>query len=307
MAAKKTFFVVAAAIAYALSLIFAYLNTAKVKGLYYSDNGAVDSKYYQEASPIGTAFAIVWPIIYVWNLAGVIYMIVSLWLPEIKSPLKTNPPILNNVFFAGYIMAFSTTVGWLFAFDREILGLALALLILAVASVYIAIGSCCKALAHNVASLTRLPDQKKSVEWTVRIVIQNGLSTFATWLTVATLLNLADVILYQDSFGVTPAVQRGLISIQNGSTVALILLLAIIIAWFILDNFIWDKFTRFIFTPYAVLILALSGIIAKLRPVTQSNPQNLIIASVELGIVLIALLAKISLVTYRCVTRGTAV
>jgi len=43
----------------------------------------------------------------------------------------------------------------------------------------------------------------------MRILIHNGLCTIATWLTVATLLNLADVLIYADSFGQSVAIQRG--------------------------------------------------------------------------------------------------
>uniref|UniRef100_H2YLM8 Uncharacterized protein n=1 Tax=Ciona savignyi TaxID=51511 RepID=H2YLM8_CIOSA len=303
MRALQYVLVAGATVAYLLSFIFAYLNTFAVKGLYYSNNGDVDNKYFQQASPAGIAFGIVWPIIYTWNLAGLIYILVSLCLADNNSPLKTDPPILNTIFFIGYMLTFSITVGWLFAFDREILGLGLALLILAVCSAYVAIGSSCKALTDNINS--SVPVQKKVV-WPVRIVVQNGLSTLATWLTVATLLNLVDVILYQDSFGITPPIKRGNLSIQNGSTVALVLLLVIILTYFVLDNFVWDRFTRFIFTPYPVLILALSGLIAKLRPLDDAS-QNLIIASVELGLVVVALITKVSLVTYRSIAQRSAV
>jgi len=43
----------------------------------------------------------------------------------------------------------------------------------------------------------------------MRIVIQNGLCLVATWLTIATLFNLADVMIYKSSFGINPAIERG--------------------------------------------------------------------------------------------------
>ena len=45
--------------------------------------------------------------------------------------------------------------------------------------------------------------------WLVRILIQNGLALPATWLTIATCLNLTDVIIYEDSLGVPFARERG--------------------------------------------------------------------------------------------------
>jgi len=45
--------------------------------------------------------------------------------------------------------------------------------------------------------------------WLVRILIQNGLALFATWLTVASTITLADVIIYKDSPGLNKAMFRG--------------------------------------------------------------------------------------------------
>nr|CAB3262977.1 uncharacterized protein LOC100186076 [Phallusia mammillata] len=282
-------------VCYLGSFIFAYLNTFGVEGLYFSTNGDVDNKYFQQASPKAIAFAIVWPIIYLWNLAGIVYILVSCCLADEKSPVKMTPTLVPKIFWLGYCLAFGSTVGWLFAFDREILGLSFALLLIAVLSVYLAIGTSCKVVADNVDALEA---NNKVVLWLMRILIQNGLSTLATWLTVATLLNLADIIIYEDSFGVTPAVLRGNISVINGSTVSLAILLVIVITWFVLENFVFEKYCRYIYTIYPVLILATSALIDKLRALPDSN-QNLIMASVDLAVVLVALIARVVLAILR--------
>ena len=67
------------------------------EGLFYSSNGYVDDKYYQEVSPEGTAFAIIWPIIYVWNTVAIVYIAVSMCLPERKSPVNTQPTLVPIV------------------------------------------------------------------------------------------------------------------------------------------------------------------------------------------------------------------
>lgn len=43
----------------------------------------------------------------------------------------------------------------------------------------------------------------------MRVLIHNGLSLLATWVTVATLIGLADELIYVDSFGKPSAVERG--------------------------------------------------------------------------------------------------
>jgi len=80
----------------------------------------------------------------------------------------------------------------------------------------------------------------------------------------------------------------------------------IIIAWFVLENFVWEKYCRYNFTIYPVLILALSGLIDKLRFPTVPNMgnQNLIIASVNLALVLTATVARIILSVWRWKDRS---
>ena len=101
----------------------------------------------------------------------------------------------------------------------------------------------------------------------------------------------------------------GVISVQNGSTVALALLMALIVAWFVLDNFVWEKYFRFTYTVYPVLILAMSALVDKLRFPWVPIPgnQNLIIAAVNLAVATLALVAKIMLSVWRWRKRGSPV
>lgn len=77
----------------------------------------------------------------------------------------------------------------------------------------------------------------------------------------------------------------------NGSSVSLVLLLAIVVTWFVLENFVFDKYCRYLYVVYPVLVLGLSALIAKLRFLSDAK-QNLIIASVNLGVVLVAFMAR---------------
>ncbi|XP_076813061.1 uncharacterized protein LOC143459705 [Clavelina lepadiformis] len=277
------------------SLVLAYLNTAGVPGLYYSTNGYVDSKYFQHISPAGIGFSIIWPVIYVWNGVGILYVIVSMWLKSEKSPVNVSPTLISTPFLCGYTLAWGSTVGWLFAFDAEILELSLALLLLAAFSAYFAIGASCKLVYDNQTEL--LPNSKVMV-WLVRIFIQNGLCLPATWLTIACFINLGDVIIYQDSFNVVPPILRGTLGPVDGSTLCLSLLGAYVGTWFVLENFILEKYCRYNFTIYPVLILGLSALISRLQPLDNAS-GNLIIASVQLGIVVLAFCLRIFIALFR--------
>jgi len=45
--------------------------------------------------------------------------------------------------------------------------------------------------------------------WLMRILVQNGLGLPAAWLTVASLIGLADVLIYKDSPGLVEPIMRG--------------------------------------------------------------------------------------------------
>ena len=93
-------------------------------------------------------------------------------------------------------------------------------------------------------------------------------------------------------------------SIINASTGVLALLLVIIIAWFVLDSFVFEKYTRYTFTVFPGFILGLSGLVAKLRFQTllRSN-RNLIFASVILALTVLFFLIRIGLFVYRLKQR----
>ena len=93
-------------------------------------------------------------------------------------------------------------------------------------------------------------------------------------------------------------------SIINASTGVLAFLFVIIIAWFVLDNFVFEKYTRYTFTVFPVFILGLSGLVAKLRYRTllESN-RNLIFSSVILAFTVAFFLIRIVLFVYRMKLR----
>jgi hypothetical protein len=61
--------------------------------------------------------------------------------------------------------------------------------------------------------MSHLKKSERKVDiWLTRILVQNGISVYATWCTIATNLNLAMVIAYRSSFYASP---------QTAGTVAL--------------------------------------------------------------------------------------
>ena len=86
--------------------------------------------------------------------------------------------------------------------------------------------------------------------WLTRILVLNGLLFYVTWTTIASLINLAIAIQYvADTDGTTAAY------------IALSLLLPTILIYFTLE-IVFDRYLRYAFAVYPVIIWALSAVVA---------------------------------------------
>lgn len=115
----------------------------------------------------------------------------------------------------------------------------------------------------------------------LRILPQNGLALFATWLTLATNLNFATFLVYDCGANQDVA-----------STIILFIILVIAVTYFIIENFIWQRYMLYNFTPWFVINFALIGSLVK--NFKTSNPsRNNIITLILLLITLLLAIAKI--------------
>ncbi|CAK8688937.1 unnamed protein product [Clavelina lepadiformis] len=301
--------VVLSFISYALSVIFAYMNSAAnrrgqpdpvLSSLFKNSTSVIDRKYWQEITPIGTIFVIIWPVIYLWNAVGIFYLFASLFLPQHRSPVKIEPTLTPYHFLISYIMLFLLPIAWIFSFDNEILELSLTFLILAALTAYVTIGISCKR-THDSHKILK-NSKSKVMLWLTRILVQNGLCVLATWLTIAMLINVVNVIIYYNSPGLDVALHKDTLNQEDASTVGLSILLFFIISWFIIENVIWEKYCRYNFTIYPVVILGSGGLVARLR--VEGGTRNLILASVVLSISSLAFIVRIALSVYRSRSRN---
>ena len=165
-------------------------------------------------------------------------------------------------------------------------------LFLQVALVFINLMSCTMFICL-VVSMRRLNDyghlmvrDKMYWEiWFVRIFVQNGLAMYASWGTVASVFNFAVVLTFR-----TGAEQ------EVGSMVALTVFTLEIIAWWVFDNFIFEKLLRYLVMPYVVVLLSLIGIISN-----NSNPgtTNMIYSITLLTLTALLALIKAILSIYK--------
>ncbi|XP_039900445.1 uncharacterized protein LOC120741530 [Simochromis diagramma] len=119
------------------------------------------------------------------------------------------------------------------------------------------------------------------------LLIQNGIAIYATWTTIASLLNLTIVLTYDASTSHT-----------DGATLALSVLSIVLIAWFILENSILEKYVRFIFSIYPTVIWALTGVFTKNYNTAAPTRNNIFIAAL-LGVACALCATRICLVIWR--------
>lgn len=99
----------------------------------------------------------------------------------------------------------------------------------------------------------------------MRILIQNGVAFYATWVSIASLVNYANYSIWR--LGA---------NMQDMGTACLILLLASLINYFVLEDFIWRRCLQYTFSPYFVLIGALIGSLQKNWIYSQPTRNNII-------------------------------
>jgi len=120
----------------------------------------------------------------------------------------------------------------------------------------------------------------------------NGLGVYTTWCVIASLLNLTAALVYVGGVD------------QRAACLAFLSLLVIChTTWFIVENFLVDKYARYLLTPYLVVMWASNGVRAK-KSEDPNVPQD--VKDFVLAILIIAtitFLVRLGLVIYRCVHK----
>jgi hypothetical protein len=130
-------------------------------------------------------------------------------------------------------------------------------------------------------------DGRKFDIWCIRIMVQNGLGVYAAWTTIATLLNMAMVMIY-----------KGPNQVDNdvASTVALSLLVVELLGYTFADIVFLDRYTRYTVTPFVVVPIALGASLAKNY---KAGSRNSIMTIVMVVLALLCLGAKIFSLVWR--------
>ena len=148
-------------------------------------------------------------------------------------------------------------IAWIYVWGNELIAWASALLFLFNIAFYPTIGML-------VVYLYRVQSRVNKIDlWFTRFLPLNGMMFYATWTTVASLINLAAAMEYSGGLNGTDA-----------GTISLTLLLAAVLTYFILENTLLDRFLRYVFSVYPVIIWALSAVLVGQKDGASENARN---------------------------------
>ncbi|XP_039255900.2 uncharacterized protein LOC120332670 [Styela clava] len=306
--AVKIAFTVIAFVVFAISFVFSFLGNVPV-GVEKGNatlNAATDifintipdlaTRYPTAIQPAPWVFVVIWPIIFLWNTVGIFYLLASLCLPKDRSPILREPSMFPVESLIFWCLSWGCSMGWIFAFDRELLGLSMFLILVAAWSTYATLGLSYRSYYSDILILE---EHSHKMLLLVRIIIHNGFAILAAWLTCAWKITLATTITYKDSSpsDEIPAALNGSITSEDAGTIGLSILLFELVLWFVLENFVFEPYCRYTLSIYPTLIFALSGVFS--QNYVSPFSRNLAITLAALILAIFAFIARIVLVIYR--------
>ncbi|XP_071103239.1 uncharacterized protein [Haliotis cracherodii] len=239
---------------------------------------------YLEITPSSATFSI-WGAIYIWQAVWAIYALVNICRRTPDGYVYNSPTLLSATFFGVSILNWMCVITWTFVWGWGHVWIAFVFLAIVFITIYICIGLSYKALAQHHDALVK---QGRKVDiWLMRMLVQNGLAFYGAWCTIATLLNLAMALTYTAK----PQFDQ-----STSSTIALSILSVELTVFAISDWTIMDKYSRYTFSPYIVVMVALSGSMVK-----NWNPEktNSIFTAVLLGVSILCFITKMVLMFWR--------
>ncbi|KAM8945354.1 uncharacterized protein RCH25_048617 [Pelodytes ibericus] len=256
-------------------------------GIFLQKVGNISNKYNTGVTPSGWTFMI-WNVIYAWQFFWFGYVLSLICRRSEMGWLYLKPNVFPIAFYAVWILNNVLNIGWLFLWDREHLIPALIFLGAIALTNYIVLFISHRAVFTHGDWLQR---QRRVDLWLIRVFVHNGIAVYATWTTIATLLNFAVVLTYNGGY-----------ANSTSTTVALAILAFEVIVWFCLENFLFDKYVRYTITVYPVVIVALSGVLNNNYNAMSPDPNHIFIA-VLLAVACALFVARLVLVFWKHVRK----
>ena len=198
------------------------------------------SGYYPtDVTPNNWTFWVIWPIIYLWQIAWIFYAFSFPFRPAAARTLSL--PVYG-------LYAFSSVcnIVWIYLFGNDLIVGSLTFIILFYLSLLLTLGFA----TYQTATVAKLAN--KWSLWFTRILVHNGLAFYTAWLSIAWLLNVAIV---------ADKRQSGALDRIDAGTLALSILGGQIIVWFLLEHVCFNRYFRYVQVVYVVYLVALVSIV----------------------------------------------
>jgi len=272
-------------------LIFCYFLTITFNALSGSGSsvfkntiGELSDEYHLNTTPAGWTF-IIWSIIYLFMAMAFIFFIITMFKQNHDGYIYLNPVVVSPTYCAVYGINFLLNIAWLFLWDREVLAAAstdlFAIFITNVISLVI--------LIKNIEREDHLlKKEQPRIYWTYIILAVNGQALYCTWTFFASLLNFSICLVYV-----------GDASLKTAADVNLSLVLIIVLSWVAVDIIYLDQFTRYLVSPYLVVVWALGGVISEQSSDGDIHESTKNFTGVLMGIAISVLVGKIATTIFR--------
>lgn len=238
MCNSQIYWVLASIFAYVIALAFNGLSTS---GAFGPDQGELSDKYGLPITPPGWTFSI-WGIIYLWQSLWLVYMLYR--SIRYSTEIKANDTItFGKLFYISWILSCVFNGLWISLFAMEQLTISSLVLISISLSLYVN-----GWVGHKYVGVTAEDTDSCTVSL-YRVFVLNGVAFYGTWCSIAQCLNIAIMITYDFD-----------VNVDTASMIALAILTIVILAYWFLDFYYLRKWLAYTYSPYAVLLWALSAI-----------------------------------------------
>ena len=146
--------------------------------------------------------------------------------------------------YFGYVLICILNCTWIFVWNSGNITGSAAILVLYNVVFY-------PIIASLAFFLSKADGAKVYDIWLTRILLLNGLLFYVSWATIASLLNVSLAMIYEGHTDGTTA-----------AYIALSILLFTVLTYFMLENTVFDRYLRYSFAVYPVIIWALSAVVA---------------------------------------------
>lgn len=272
-----------------LGVNYLAVNPSKSYGLFTRTISEVSAMYPSTITPAGWAFSI-WGLIYLAQLAWILYSLALLCRNTPNGPAYLNPPVLTASFFIFFNLTSVLNISWLILWDRLLFLASFMFLVCQALALYLTVAV---AAVQIDKYKDNLKDEGRGLDVKVLYVtVLNGVSMYATWVTIASVLNLGTVLQYKLFENLCE---------ETVSVICLAVLMFLVSTFVALDMSYLARYTSYNVAPYFVVIWALAAIMARNW---QPEASSSIIAAVFTGAISLAALIKVVVASAKLQAQG---